>query len=114
MDKLMFNKSAVKEIVEYIASISPSDSQVETQLIEDEIRGHYLLYSVGWENNQHREYTAFVHIDVKPNGKVYIQHDGTDLNIAYMLVEKGVPKSDIVLAFKAPFYRKHIRDFAEA
>lgn len=114
MDQIAKYKQAVRKVVEYIASISPSDEEVETQLIIDEERGHYLLYSVGWENGDYREYGAFAHIDVKPTGKVYIQHDGTDLEIALLLNEAGIPKSDIVLAFKAPYRRKHITDYAIA
>lgn len=114
MDQITQYKQAVRKVVEYIASISPSDEKVETQLIIDEDRGHYLLYSVGWENGDYREYSAFAHIDVKPTGKVYIQHDGTDLKIALLLNEEGIPKSDIVLAFKAPYRRKHMKEFATA
>jgi XisI protein len=114
MDKITQYKKVVRKVVEYIASISPSDENVETQLIIDEERGHYLLYSVGWENEDYREYSAFVHIDVKPTGKVYVQHDGTDLKIAILLNEEGIPKSAIVLAFKAPYRREHLSEFAIA
>jgi XisI protein len=114
MDKIAIYKNTVQKVVEYIASISPSDENVETQLIMDDIRGHYLLYSVGWENDDYREYSAFVHIDIKPTGKVWIQHDGTDLKIALLLAEEGIPKNDIVLGFRAPFRRKQIAEFAEA
>ena len=41
------------------------------------------------------------------NGKIYIQHDGTEDGIATDLEIAGVPKSDIVLAFHAPELRKH-------
>ena len=86
MDKLTIYKNAIHEVVKYIASIAPSDENVETQLIMDDERGHYLLYSVGWENADDREHTAFVHIDIKPDGKIWIQHDGTDLRIAQTVV----------------------------
>lgn len=114
MDKLTDYKKIVRSVIEYIASISPSDENVETQVIIDEVRGHYLLCAVGWENEIYREYGAFVHIDVKLTGKVYLQHDGTDLRIADLLNEKGIPKSDIVLAFKAPYHRKYMDEFADA
>lgn len=91
----------------------PSDKNVETQLIMDDERGHYLLFSVGWESNDYREHSVFVHIDVKPSGKVWIQHDGTDLKIALLLADEGIPKSDIVLGFRAPFRRKATPEFAE-
>lgn len=112
MDKITNYKKIISDLSEYIASISPSDENVETQLIMDNERGHYLLYSVGWENNDYREYAPFVHIDIKSDGKIWIQHDGTDLKIALLLVEKGIPKSDIVLAFRSPFRRKDIADFS--
>ena len=113
MDKVKKHKAIVRKVVEYIASISPSDEHVETQLIADDEHGHYLLYSVGWEN-MYREYGAFVHIDVKPDGKVWLQHDGTDLRVALMLVEEGISKKDIVLAFHAPHRRELMPEFALA
>jgi XisI protein len=111
MDKVKKYKTIVKKLVEYIASISPSDEKVETQLIVDDQHGHYLLYSVGWETD-YREYGAFVHIDVKSDGKVWLQHDGTDLRIALMLADEGIPKKDIVLGFHAPYRRELLPEFA--
>jgi hypothetical protein len=39
------------------------------------------------------------------DGKIWIQHDGTEIGIANELVKLGVPKDDIVLAFHEPFVR---------
>ena len=111
MDRLSKHKTIVRRILEEIASISPSDDHSETQVIIDEERGHYLLFSVGWGRNR-RDYVPFVHLDVQPNAKVYIQHDGTDLKIAERLVEEGIEKNQIVLAFQSPNRRKLIPDFA--
>jgi XisI protein len=112
MDKVTAYKEKVRSVVQYIASISPSDDKVETQIIIDDVNGHYLLFSVGWESDDYREYSSFVHLDVKPDGKVWVQHDGTDLKIALLLFEEGIPKSDIVLGFKAPFRREMMPEFA--
>ncbi|GAB4037389.1 element excision factor XisI family protein [Spirosoma gilvum] len=111
MDRLIQHKTIVRRILEDIASMTPSDDHSETQVIIDEERGHYLLFSVGWGRNR-REYAPFVHLDVRADAKVYIQHDGTDLKIAELLVEKGIEKSHIVLAFQSPNRRKLIPDFA--
>jgi hypothetical protein len=46
-----------------------------------------------------------LHLDIK-DGKIWIQHDGTEIGIANQLVALGVPKSDIVLAFHSPFKRQ--------
>lgn len=112
MDKVKKYKEIVRELVEYVASISPSSQDVETQKIIDDANGHYLLYSVGWENMRWI-YACFLHVDVKPNGRVWIQHDGTDLRMADRLAEKGVPKSDMVIGFQAPHARKLMEEFAE-
>ena len=114
MDSVAKHRDIIRELMQYIASIVPSDDNVETQLIMDDERGHYLLYSVGWENEDYRECSSFAHIDLKPDGKVWIQHDGTDLKIALLLAEKGISKSDIVLGFRAPYRRKLMPEFAEA
>ncbi|MDP1817986.1 MAG: XisI protein [Leadbetterella sp.] len=111
MDKVAEYKKIVGDIIQEVANMTPSDETSETQLIADWERGHFILFSVGWYNNK-REYLPFVHIDVKPDGKIWIQHDGTDLVLAQWLLDKGVPKKDIVLAFHAPARRDLIPDFA--
>ncbi|GAB3497832.1 hypothetical protein GCM10027341_18530 [Spirosoma knui] len=111
MDRLTQHKALVRRLVEEIANMTPSSAHSETQVIIDEERGHYLLFSVGWGQNR-REYVPFVHLDVRPDAKVHIQHDGTDLKIAERLVEEGVLKSDIVLAFQSPNRRALIPEYA--
>jgi XisI protein len=111
MDKLNNYRSIIRTMVGEIAEMTPSDEKSETQLIMDDERGHYVLFSVGWQDIL-REYLPFVHIDLKSNGKVWIQHDGTDLKIALWLVEKGIPKHDIVLAFQSLNRRKQLPEFA--
>ena len=73
MDNIVKYRQIIQELVKLIADMVPSDENVETQLIMDDERGHYLLYSVGWENEDYRECSSFVHIDLKPDGKVWIQ-----------------------------------------
>jgi hypothetical protein len=111
MDKLMQHKAIVRQLVGEIADITPSDERSETQLITDEEHGHYVLFSVGWYQS-HREYLPFVHLDVRPDGKVHLQHDGTDPKIAELLIERGIPGQKIVLAFQSPRRRLLIPGFA--
>jgi XisI protein len=111
MDKLNNHRSIIRSVVTEIAEMTPSDKNSETQLIMDDERGHYVLFSIGWQDIM-REYLPFVHIDVKPDGKVWIQHDGTDLKIALWLVDKGIAKHDIVLAFQSRNRRKLMPEFA--
>ena len=113
MDKSVSYKEIVLQVIEEIAAMAPSEEEVDIQKIIDEERGHYLLFSVGWEKSRWI-YGSFVHIDIKPNGKVWLQHDGTDFRVAEKLVDKGIPKSDIVLGFHAPHARKMMDEYAVA
>jgi hypothetical protein len=108
---------AVEQYRQYIQSILTERSQRnitrpnmvehELQAIFDQERDHYQLLHVGWRGNK-REFGCIVHLDIKA-GKIWIQHDGTEEGIANRLVEMGVPKRDIVLAFHEP----EIRQFTE-
>ncbi|MEM9984335.1 MAG: XisI protein [Bacteroidota bacterium] len=113
MDKLTQYRTIIEQVMEEVEMLTPSEQDgVRYYAIRDRERGHYLMYQVGWRNRQ-RLYGAFVHIDLHPDGKVWLEHDGTDLNIADDLLEKGIPKADIVLGLQAPHLRA-LGGFADA
>jgi hypothetical protein len=57
-----------------------------------------------WQNDR-RIYGCIIHLDIK-DGKIWLQHNGTENDIAEELVEMGVPKTDIVIGFHSPFKRQ--------
>lgn len=105
MEKVNRYKSIVRAVQEEIASLDarPEDP-IKTKIIQDDLHGNYLLYSNGWEDES-RVYGGYFHVEVTYDGKVWLHHDGTDLVVAEMLEERGIPKKDIVLAFYAPIRR---------
>ncbi|MFN3379124.1 MAG: XisI protein [Runella zeae] len=114
MDKISFHKQIVRKVVEKIAKLSPEkEGGIENQLITDDEHGHYLYFGVGWaEENSGWIYASFIHVDVKADGKVWLQHYGTDMRIAEQLQKHGIPKSDIVIGFQAPAVRKYLEGYA--
>jgi XisI protein len=112
MDKVTQYKKIAADLIQEIGSIAnPYFKGIETEIITDNIKGHFLLFSVGW-HERHWHYGSYVHIDVKPDGKVWLQHDGTDLNVVQELEQRGIPKHDIVLGYKAPHEREAIGQYA--
>ncbi len=111
METLKNYQKIICETIQEIADIIRPQIATEVQTIFDHEHGHYLLYMVGWENER-RDYVSIMHIDLKKNEKVYIQHDGTDLKIALVLAEKGIPKSSIVIGYRAPSRRNLLPEFA--
>ena len=111
MDKLEEYRRIIRETIEYYAQFKPSYGDTEVEMVFDEKQDHYEMSYSGW-NGDYRVHGSVLHIDIR-NGKVLIQHDGTEEGIAEELVEKGIPRDKIVLAFKHPSIRPHT-DFAAA
>lgn len=103
MDKLERYRQHVQEVLSQYAGYKPAYGEVEIEQVIDLQRDHYELLTVGW-NKQQRIHGSLLHIDIK-DGKLWIQHDGTEEGVANVLVDMGVPKDDIVLAFHAPYKR---------
>ncbi|MGB6296056.1 MAG: XisI protein [Rivularia sp. (in: cyanobacteria)] len=105
MEKLERYRTYIKELLSNYASLSPSDGEAKTELVFDTERDHYQVVHTGWKNRQPM-YGCVLHLDIKGE-KIWIHHDGTEIDIASKLVELGVPKSDIVLAFHEPLVRQY-------
>ncbi|NOT61337.1 MAG: XisI protein, partial [Acidobacteria bacterium] len=103
--KMSYAEIARRLVTEY-ASYKISYGEIETEAIIDDANGHYLVTHVGWDNRGFRAYGPAIHIDLI-NGKFWIQHDSTDWVVADRLLEAGVPKENIVLAFHPPEIRPH-------
>ena len=111
MDQITTYREIVQSLLSEIGSYKNHSSEIETQLLFDTTRDHYQILKTGWRGIK-RTYGVSIHIDIK-DGKVWIQRNATDLLIAEMLVEKGIPKENIVLAFHAP-YKRQYTEFAAA
>ena len=101
---------AVLEVLEEHKERFPSKEGVETIIIQDLNLNHYLLYHIGW-NGFKWAYSCPIHFSIKE--KVYVQFDGTEYGVAEKLVEKGLKKEEVVLAYQHPSKRKYT-EYAEA
>ncbi len=97
MDKLNRYREIVTRLIREYASYKPSHGSIDTEAVIDRDRDHYEVMHVGWDGVR-QIHGAVVHIDIH-DGKVWIQYDGTSRPVAEELVEAGIPREDIVLAF---------------
>jgi len=113
MDKLTRYRALIRQVLQQHADLMNSQP-VPGELVDcvfDERRDQYLLLKYGWPRGKHTHYTK-LHVRIH-NGKIWIEEDMTEEGLANELVEAGVPKEDIVLAFTPPEVR-HLSDFAVA
>jgi hypothetical protein len=94
----------VRDLITAYAKFRPSVGDVEVETVFDESNDHYELMCAGW-NGPRRVRGSVLHLDIR-NGKIWIQHDGTEDGVAEELVKAGVPRHHIVLAFKQPEVRR--------
>ena len=84
VEKLNKYQSILQQIVEKHAKVMASDRQMD----------------VGWDHAG-RAHDIVFHLRIK-DGKVWIEWDGIEYGIAHDLLEAGIPKEDIVMAFYEP------------
>lgn len=111
MDRDGRYREIVKQTLLEAARQFALDASLRTETIFDDTQGHYQVGQVGWQGKRRID-NVYLHLDVI-EGKVWIQYDGTELCIAERLVEAGIPKEHIVLAFRHPD-RRPDTDYAVA
>ena len=89
--------------------VSESDRKIEGidfQIVKDIENNHYQLVETGWYAKRFI-YVVLFHFQIKPNGKVWILVNSTEVLVAEELVKKGIAPSDIVLSFVPEKVRQH-------
>ncbi|MEQ8469087.1 element excision factor XisI family protein [Coleofasciculus sp. E1-EBD-02] len=104
MEKVEEYRKCIKKILMDYAAYKPSYGEVEVQVVFDTENNHYQVIRVGWDNQQ-RIYGCSMHLDIK-DSKIWIQQNGTEIDIGQELIDLGVPKQDIVVGFHYPYMRQ--------
>ena len=105
MDKLIRYRRLIQEILEKHSLIKPANEEINVYKFFDPHGDHYQVFHAGWQKYR-RVFGPLIHIDII-EGKVWIQYDGTEIGVANELVEVGIPKQDIVLAYHALGMRQY-------
>jgi hypothetical protein len=111
MDTVERYRQLVQSIIAEYAQIPYAHGDIQCETVSDRASDRYLLMLVGWEGIR-RVHGCLIHVDII-DGKIWIQRDGTERGVARDLLEAGVPRERIVLAFRAPEARE-AADLAEA
>ncbi len=101
MDKVSQYQQIVIDYLYEFAQFGNPPTGLENQILIDREHNHFQYVITGWQNNRHFVYTVCLHLDIK-NGKIWVWQNNTDAFVGDDLVERGIPKTDIVLAFNAP------------
>ena len=105
MDSIDKYRQIITKVLTEYAQIPYAYGELQRQLIIDPTQTHFLLLTIGWQNKT-RVHGCLVHIEIIDD-KIWIQRDGTEDGITSELLQHGIPKDKIVLAFYPPQVRQH-------
>ena len=104
MDTITTYRQVIERVLLEYTQIPYAHGEIQVQAIFDREADHYLLMLVGHEGVR-RVHGCLVHVDIR-EGKIWIQRDGTEHGIAQDLIDAGVAKDHIVLAFRSSEMRQ--------
>jgi hypothetical protein len=105
MDPLSTYRQIVERLLTVYTKIPYAQGGLRCEALFDREHDRYALITLGW-NAGKRVHFPLVHIEIV-GGKLWIEKDNTEDGVATELVQAGIPKSQIVLAFRSPEVRKH-------
>ena len=88
-----------------VATDLPPGKGIHQELVIDSTRGVYLLMHTGWSRGR-RVYGCLLHFAVR-DGKVWVEHNGTEIEVADELEKRGIAKELIVFGFHPPEMRQY-------
>jgi XisI protein len=101
-------RNAIIEALQEVAARSGDSDKVRTVTVFDESSNQYQILDLGWDESGKRVFQPMIHLELL-DGKVWIQENMTDLDVAKVLLEWGVESSDIVLGM----HSASLRQFSE-
>jgi hypothetical protein len=105
VDKLEQYRQCIQTLLSKYVATPIANGEIESQTVFDLQQDRYQVMNVGWDGDR-RVHGCVLHLDIK-NGKIWVQHNTTELRIAHELAAMGIPKEDIVLGFQAPYAREY-------
>ena len=104
METIETNRKIIENVFADWQKWPGREAKFEVVPVTDTVHDRYLLLTQGWDGYK-RIHGLLAHVDIIGD-KFYIQEDNTEEGIATDLLEAGVPKDKIVLAFQHPERRK--------
>ena len=108
MDRIKIFRQAINSVIddyieEHASSLLQDGLQHQAIIDNDHLRFQVML--IGW-HDRHRIHSLIFHVDIIDD-KIWIQNDNLEYSVAERLVDQGISKKDIVLAYFSPSHREY-------
>ncbi len=110
METLSHYRQVITTVLSNLAEATEQDA-VEILLLFDSTHDNYLLLAAGWDGVR-RIHHIIAHLRIR-NDIIWVEADNTDAELVHRLLDYGVPRDAIVLAFYSP-EKRALTEFAVA
>jgi len=91
---------------DFVENYQSENSPVQHKMVIDKEHQRYLMTLIGWENEYKFVYSIIFHLEII-DGKVWFQHNGTDILIDEELIKRGIPKKDMWIGFNPKYANEY-------
>ena len=107
MERVSFYQKKIQEVLsEYLTDLrQPANKDIDFVPISDTDKNHFQIIAMGWDKDE-RIFNLLFHLDIL-GAKIWVQEDKMEHSIAERLVEKGISKKEIVLAYFPDYHRAY-------
>lgn len=105
MDRIENYRQILEKTVKRHARFQPANGEIETHAVCARETDEYMVIDSGWNEKGRRIYDVVLHFRLQ-NGTVYVERDNTDAEVVRELLESGIAKDDIILAYNALPYQR--------
>lgn len=110
METVSRYRQVITRVLNDLAEATVRDD-LEVLPLYDTVNDNYLLVDAGWRGIE-RIHHIIVHLRIR-NDKIWVEADNTDAEIVQQLLDSGISKAEIVLAFYSP-QKRPFTEFAAA
>ena len=105
MDRIENYRRILQQVVERHAQFQPANGAIKTHAVCDRAGDEYMVIDSGWNEKNQRIYDVVLHFRLQ-EGAVHVERDNTDAEVIRELLELGISKDDIILAYNALPYQR--------
>ena len=95
----------MQQVVKRHARFQPANGQIETHAICDIENDDYMVVDSGWNEKGRWIYDVVLHFRLQ-DGIVHVERDNADAEVVRELLDSGIAKNDIILAYNALPFQK--------
>ena len=104
-----YEQAIIDTLLESIP-VNPIPNTLQVVPVFDRQLNRYQILCQGWTSEEKRVFYPIIHVEIV-RGKVWIQHNQSDIDIGEALSQHGIPKSQIVLGLHPPSIRQLNSDY---